>query len=78
MNGVTVTEVIDAKERHEVVVIDIPNAFVLTEATNLKADLNERVVMMVREALTEMSVSTCSDTHKDCVVCENEVSTIHV
>ena len=78
MNGVTVTEVIDAKERREVITIDISNAFVLTEATNLRADPDERVIMMIREVLTEMSVSTCSDTYKDYVACENEVSTIYV
>ena len=78
MNGVIVTEVIDAKERHEVVVIDIPNAFVLTEATNLRADPDERVIMTIRKVSAEMSVSTCSDTHENCVAHENEVSTIHV
>ena len=77
MNDVTVTEVIDAKEKRKVVVIDISNAFVLTEATNLRADFDERVIMMVREVSAEMSVSTCSDTYKDYVACENEVSTIH-
>ena len=78
MNGVTVTEVIDAEERREVVAIDIPNAFVLTEATNLRADPDERVIMMIRKASAEMSVSTCSDTHKDCVAHENEVLTIYL
>ena len=71
-----ITKVIDAQEKRQIVVLDILNAFVFTKVTNLKANLNERVIVIVKKVSAKMSVLTFFDTHKDCVVCENEVSTI--
>ena len=77
LNAVSSTEVFDAKEHCEVVALNTSNAFVLTEAKNLRADPDKRVVMVVEGALAKMLLFTLSNTHKDHVIHKQEIPVIH-
>ena len=76
LNAVLLTEVIDAEEHREVVTLNASNAFVLTEAKNLRADPDKRVIMAVKGALAEMPLLTSPNTCKNCVIHEKSVLTI--
>ena len=63
------TCVIDAKEERNVMISDIPNAFIQTENENYED--GEQVVMKVRGALVDILVELDPQTYQDFVVLEN-------
>jgi len=75
-DSIIITGVIDAKQKRDVIILDIPNAFVQTTIPQGKTD--ERIMMEIRGVLVDMLVGMSPETYKDYVVYENGKTMLYV
>ena len=61
--SVILTSIIDAKEKHEIAVIDVPNAFIQT----VVEDKKKRVIIRIRGMLVDILVKIAPEVYKDYV-----------
>ena len=66
---IIITGVVDTKQKRDVIILDIPNAFVQTTIPHGEKD--ERIVMKIQGVLVDMLVGMSPETHKEYVVYEN-------
>ena len=64
--------VIDAKECRDVAMVDMPNAFIQTNLTG------ETVIVKIKGELVGILIEMDPNTHKDCIVYENDVPVSHL
>ena len=75
-DSLIVTGVIDAKQKQDVMILDIPNAFVQTTIPQGKID--ERTIMKIRGVLVDMLIEMSPEIYKDYVVYENGKKVLYV
>jgi len=68
-DSIIITGVIDAKQKRDVIILDIPNAFVQT--TIRQGEKDKRIMMKIRGVPVDMLVEMSPETYKDYVVYEN-------
>jgi hypothetical protein len=73
LESVLLTAVIDANERRDVVVIDIPNAFV---QTRLKKNDKDKAIMHLRGKLAELMVKVAPEIYTKYVIINKKGETI--
>ena len=75
-DSILVTGTIDAKQRRDVMTLDIPNVFVQTEVPQEKGD--EKIIMKIRGQLVDMLVAMAPEIYADYVVYENGQKVLYV
>jgi hypothetical protein len=65
----------EAKEKGDVMTVDIPNAFVQTE---IETNNGERIMMKIKGPLVDMLVTMDSETYEEFVVQEGNVNVLYV
>jgi len=75
--GIFITATIDAHEERNVMIADIPNAFIQASLENLK-DGDEKVVMKVTGMLVDLLVKVAPDIYSPFVVFENGRKVLHL
>ena len=77
INGGFFYEKNESYERQDIMVLNVPNAFIQTKITP-KTDGEERVIMKITGVLVEMLVKMDSETYKKNMVFENRKKVIYV
>ena len=67
---------IDAKQKRDVMIIGIPNAFLQT--TIPQGERDEKIIMKIRGALVDMLVKMSPEIYKDYIVYENNKKVLYV
>ena len=67
---------IEAKQKRDVMTLDIPNAFVQIEVPQEKTD--EKIIMKLRGALVDMLIDICPGKYQKFVVYEGKHKVLYV
>jgi hypothetical protein len=72
--AIMITGVIDAKQRRDIMTLDVPNAFVQTDIPRT----SERIIMKIRGSLVDILVKINPEMYKDYVVHEGKNKVLYV
>ena len=75
-DSIIVTGVVDAKQKRDVMILDIPNAFVQT--TIPQGEKDERIIMKIRGVLVDMLVEMSPEIYEEYVVYEKGKKVLYV
>ena len=75
--GFFLKETIDTYEGGDIMVLDVPNAFIHSNITPMK-DGEERVITKITSVLVDMLAKLDTETYRNHVVFENEKKVIYV
>ena len=74
--SVLITATIDARQKRDVMIADVPNAFVQTE---IPIDIKqERIIMKIKGILTKVLIDLSPNTYQDFIVIERNEPTLYV
>ena len=76
LEGVYITAVIDAKERRDVMCLDVPNAFIQAEIPNEKG--SEKVIMRIEGKMVDVLLQIAPEIYSGYVVYENGKRVLYV